>query len=272
MPLWSDGNRQLTLGLAGPKFLRALALAAVTTGVHTMLFGSVFANARRRVVLCEIRRGGPGFTLIELLIVVAIIAILAAIAVPNFLEAQTRAKVSRSLADMRSLATALEAYSVDHNHYPPRPIVPVDPAMIATTPPPLGRTPTTLDDSRPRSWSFITTPVAYITSIPQDVFASMLEAPFNTLEYWDPAFNRSFFSSTVHHGGFLLYSVGPDTGDGWGIGGPLWGYPQDGVPGTARVVYDATNGTISPGNIFRFSHNSSPPGYLPMPVGLPGGL
>lgn len=60
-----------------------------------------------------------GFTLIELLIVVAIIAILAAIAVPNFLEAQTRAKISRTKADLRTLAVALEAYAIDHNDYPP---------------------------------------------------------------------------------------------------------------------------------------------------------
>jgi prepilin-type N-terminal cleavage/methylation domain-containing protein len=64
------------------------------------------------------RLANKGFTLIELLIVVAIIAILAAIAVPNFLEAQTRAKVSRAKADMRSLATGLESYRVDYNAYP----------------------------------------------------------------------------------------------------------------------------------------------------------
>jgi len=50
------------------------------------------------------------FTLIELLIVVAIIAILAAIAVPNFLEAQTRARVSRVKNDMRTFGVALESY------------------------------------------------------------------------------------------------------------------------------------------------------------------
>jgi len=59
-----------------------------------------------------------GFTLIELLIVVAIIAILALIAVPNFLEAQTRSKVSRCKADMRSLATGMESYVLDWNQYP----------------------------------------------------------------------------------------------------------------------------------------------------------
>ena len=60
-----------------------------------------------------------GFTLIELLIVVAIISILASIAVPNFLEAQIRAKVSRVKADMATLCTATEMYAVDNNVYPP---------------------------------------------------------------------------------------------------------------------------------------------------------
>ncbi|MBM3334669.1 prepilin-type N-terminal cleavage/methylation domain-containing protein, partial [Candidatus Sumerlaeota bacterium] len=58
------------------------------------------------------------FTLIELLIVVAIIAILAAIAVPNFLEATVRAKVARADADLRSCAMALEAYASDSGGYP----------------------------------------------------------------------------------------------------------------------------------------------------------
>ncbi len=59
-----------------------------------------------------------GFTLIELLIVVAIIGILAAIAVPNFLNAQTRAKIARCWADMKSLNTAVQQLQLDTNHLP----------------------------------------------------------------------------------------------------------------------------------------------------------
>jgi prepilin-type N-terminal cleavage/methylation domain-containing protein len=62
-------------------------------------------------------RKQKGFTLIELLIVVAIIGILAAIAIPNLLNAMQRARQKRSMADMRTIATAWEARATDLNRY-----------------------------------------------------------------------------------------------------------------------------------------------------------
>jgi type II secretion system protein G len=66
----------------------------------------------------KFRKHDSGFTLIELLIVIAIIGILAAIAIPNLLNALQRGKQKRTMADMRSLATAVESYQVDNNQYP----------------------------------------------------------------------------------------------------------------------------------------------------------
>ena len=99
-----------------------------------------------------------GFTLIELLIVVAIIAILAAIAIPNFLAAQTRAKVSKLKAEFKTLATAVESYNVDANTYP-----------VYRSP--YGQNGVFGDDAYGSNrFDVLTTPVAYITSIPQDPF------------------------------------------------------------------------------------------------------
>ncbi len=64
------------------------------------------------------KSGRRGFTLIELLIVVAIIGIISAIAIPNLLGAIQRAKQKRSMGDLRSLGLALQEYAVDYMGYP----------------------------------------------------------------------------------------------------------------------------------------------------------
>lgn len=148
------------------------------------------------------------FTLIELLIVVAIIAILAAIAVPNFLEAQVRSKVSRVKADMRSLATALESYAVDNNEYPegtdetdemPQQVVDTLGAALASRFYTF-RTRGPNNDIAGLTFATLTTPIAYITSIMSDPFAGTGHTPVPF----------SYRNAKVTKDGYIMTSVGPD--------------------------------------------------------------
>ena len=59
-----------------------------------------------------------GFTLVELLIVVAIIGIVTAIAIPNLLNAVDKGKQKRTMATLRAIGTAVESYAVDNVFYP----------------------------------------------------------------------------------------------------------------------------------------------------------
>lgn len=215
-------------------------------------------GSRQPGFLSAVAPQGRGFTLIELLIVVAIISILAAIAVPNFLEAQTRAKVSRVKADARSISVAVESYYVDWNRYPPRQKFPA----------PLGGGLFGVGDvtKRTEDMSRFTTPISYITSLPIDIFERKIGAPENILDYYNPVlvehmrssrglspgFTYNPFDSSSFRYGYLILSVGPDGGFG-NFQANLGNYPTRSPYNHWMEEYDPTNGTISEGNVYRFS-------------------
>ena len=189
------------------------------------------------------------FTLIELLIVVAIIAILAAIAVPNFLEAQARSKVSRTKSDIRSCATAIETYVVDFNHYPapvgfepPAPFIVVDPIEVAFE----GFLPYRL-----------TSPVAYLTSLPVDVFEVGLEEEHPkrvSFHYSEQHTNANSPISLPHFLDVLALQVGAPGSYRYMMfsHGPDLKHQDGSTENGSPMQYDPTNGTVSRGDIYYF--------------------
>lgn len=194
---------------------------------------------------------GRGFTLIELLIVVAIIAILAAIAVPNFLEAQTRAKVSRVKSDQRTLATAMETYRVDNNAYSP-----VFNTASATFPWPGLEGPRI--ENRGDRFHWLTSPIAYITSVLFDPFTvtpADADPTLRLLIIWgEPAFSIPSIRGRTQEQLFPQQE--------WRSMRPLWTVLSAGPDRDYDILdsnwqtvgvedYDPTNGTVSDGDVVR---------------------
>jgi len=186
-----------------------------------------------------------GFTLIELLIVVAIIAILAAIAVPNFLEAQTRAKVSRVMADLRSFSTAIEAYTVDQGGYPLYGRVSPDgavqyPAEVNN-----------INDQTCFVTRGITTPISYISTIFRDPFLVTASADVSYIKEYE------YLNMIQHVGNFAKMGANPPWKGKLIPRYGAWriiGAGSDGDRGNdikLNIVYDSSNGTVSNGDIVR---------------------
>ncbi len=182
-------------------------------------------------------RKRSGFTLIELLIVVAIIGILAAIAVPNFLNAQVRAKLARVYADIDALELALNSYRLDTNSFPP------------------SHDGSSFIDPHIKRFVFLTTPVVYMSTIPLDVFAAKHDfdtGGFNTIggKYvGDPyRYLESQIHPTIHQFSetdeykkfvYLLSGRGPDAVMNW----------QHSPRLPDALAYDVSNGLNSSGDI-----------------------
>ncbi|MCE5230317.1 type II secretion system protein GspG [bacterium] len=131
-------------------------------------------------------------------------------AVPNFLEAQTRARVSRAQNDLRSVSLAMETYRLDNNGYP-----------SSENASPLGPGTRSEVDKR-----LLTTPVSYIATVPDDVFrrvAGMDGDPSSggtpTYRVYAVAYTEAPTRPEGYYRSFSLYprtawmtwSIGPDT-------------------------------------------------------------
>ncbi|HPA45715.1 MAG TPA: prepilin-type N-terminal cleavage/methylation domain-containing protein [bacterium] len=180
------------------------------------------------------------FTLIELLIVVAIIGILAAIAVPNFLNSQVRAKIARVKSDQKNIGTALDMYNVDHGAFPDFNTFP----LFAT-----------------RGVPELTTPVTYIADYPVDVFENTKESyglPEGLKHTKMAYYNLKIIYYTGKAAGTTNFGR-PEFEHGlqWGLRsiGPNRQYDNYNIYNTKDVStdqYEPSNGLVSSGDIWTF--------------------
>ncbi len=157
--------------------------------------------------------------------------VLMVIAVPNFLEAQVRSKVSRTRADLRTMAVAIESYYVDNNAYPAHTVVASQSSMQMATP----AKPSFRLTNNDRLVS-LTTPIAYLTSYFPDVFAPV---------------KGEVFCYYAKDGGWIMWSPGPDLQ--YDINAERDYNPASTTPTDQLlwVTFDPTNGTVSSGDIWR---------------------
>ena len=109
----ASGNRRVVAALAKPSFEAPDPRARQTLGKGRIIDARA-GHCERMQRTCE-----RGFTLIELMIVVAIIAILAGILIPNFVNARAQAQTSACESNLRAIATALELVYADQQSYEP---------------------------------------------------------------------------------------------------------------------------------------------------------
>lgn len=202
-------------------------------------------------------KSSHAFTLIELIIVVAIISILAAIAVPNFLEAQVRAKTSRVKNDLRTVAVGIEAYAVDTNHYPPNDgyfnVIPLElTTPIAYLSNNFLVDPFCEQETNPR-YGILVRFYTYDKIVTFDELMDIMAKPNPKAPPVEAVDSDNFnLNARKKYGLWRLVSNGPDrlySDPNFVFGSdPL---DPNGVLMGSDVVYDPTNGSMSLGNIIR---------------------